>query len=46
MTWASGSGTVEIYIDGAIGKTFSDIAKGSKIPAGGTVVLGQVRERL
>ena len=44
MTWASSSGNINIYIDGAIGKTFSGIAQGSKIPAGGTVVLGQVRE--
>ena len=43
MTWASTSGNVNVYIDGAIGKTFSGIAQGSKIPAGGTVVLGQVR---
>jgi len=46
MTWASGSGDVNIYVDGALGKTFTSIAQGQNIPAGGTVVLGQVRIRL
>ena len=43
MTWASGSGEINVYIDGALGKTFTGVAKGQSIPGSGTVVLGQVR---
>lgn len=46
MTWSSSTGNVRIYVDGELGKKFSNIAKGSSIPAKGTVVLGQDQDSL
>jgi hypothetical protein len=42
MTWASGNGEVNVYVDGELGKTFTGVATGQNIPGSGTVVLGQV----
>ena len=41
MTWESSSGTLKVYKDGALAKTFVNAKKGQQITGGGVWMIGQ-----